>query len=106
MSPGEPLRPLTDLAAHVLAVVADALALVRLGRAALADLRGCLSHLLLVHALDDDLGVRGDLEGDPLGRLDHDRMRVADVELQIGALQRGAIADSLQLETLLEALRD
>src|ERR1043166_5666233 len=96
---------LPDLAANVFAVVADALALVRLGRPDLADLGGDLAHLLLVDALDDDLRRRGNLEGDPLRRLDRDRMRVADVELERRAAQRRAVADALDLEALLEALR-
>ena len=50
--------PLPDLPADVLALVADALALVRLGRAHLADLGGDLADLLLVDALDDDLRRR------------------------------------------------
>ena len=31
---------------------------------------------------------------------------VADAELEVGALERGAVADALDLELLLEALRD
>src|SRR3954464_12968017 len=106
MSPGEPLSPLPDLAAHVLALVADPLALVRLGRAHLANLGGGLPDLLLVDALDDDLRVGRNLERDSLTRFHYDRVRVADVEPEISALQRGAIANALQLEALLEALGD
>src|SRR5436305_5950489 len=56
------LGTLAHLPAHVLALVADALALVRLGRANLANLRGGLADDLLVGALDDDLRRNGDLE--------------------------------------------
>src|SRR6266550_203985 len=106
MSPGEPLRALADFPANVLAFVADALALVWLGRAHLSDLCRGLSDLLLVDALDDDLRIGRNLERDPLRRLDHNWMRIADVQPEIRALQSGAVADSLQLETLLETLRN
>src|SRR4051812_22499665 len=33
-------------------------------------------------------------------------MRVADLQLEVGARERGAVADALDLEALLEALRD
>ena len=42
----------------------------------------------------------------PAGGVDHDRVRVADAQLERRALQRGAVADALDLEALLEALRD
>src|SRR5437764_14336456 len=67
--------PLTDLPGHVLAFVADALALVRLGLALLADQSRDLAHLLLGGAADDDSGGLRDLEVDPIGRLDRDRVR-------------------------------
>src|SRR4029450_6313031 len=59
-----PSSPLTDLPAHVLALVADALALVGLRRPDLPRLRGDLADELLVDALDDDLVRSGHLEGD------------------------------------------
>src|SRR5207247_3794840 len=95
-----------DLSADVLALVPDALALVRLRRPHLADLRGDLTDLLLVDALDPDLGRCRHLEGDAEWRLDRDRMRVADVELERRPAQRRAVADALDLEALFEALRD
>src|SRR5713101_2429553 len=96
----------TYFASHVLACVADAFALVRLGRTHLPYLGRDLADLLLVDALDDDLRRDRHLEGDPLRRLHHDGMGEADVQPEIGALQRRAIADALQLEALLESLRD
>src|SRR5258707_12767052 len=89
---------LSDLPADVLALVADALALVRLGRAHLADLGGDLSDLLLVDALDDDLVRRGDLERDAERRFLDDRMRVADVQLDRGPAQGCTVADGLNLQ--------
>src|SRR5215831_7158172 len=100
------LGTLADLSANVLALVADALALVRLGWTHLADLRSRLTDHLLVGSLDEDLRRRRDLERDAGARLDGDGMRIADVELEVGALERCAIADALDLELLLEALRD
>src|SRR6266508_4018724 len=63
-------RALPRLAADVLVDVADALALVRLGLADLADVGRHLADELLVGAPDDDAGRDGHLEGDPLERLD------------------------------------
>src|SRR5690349_14360496 len=100
------LGTLTDLSPHVLPFVADALALVGLGRANLADLGGRLADHLLVRSLDDDLGRRRHFERDAGAWLDRDRVRVANGELEVGALERRAIADALDLELLLEALRD
>src|SRR5918911_4093459 len=99
------LGPLPDLATHVLALVTDALALVRPGRANRPHLGGRLADLLLVDALHDDLRRRGHLEADPGAGLDDDGVRETDVELERGPAQRGAVADALDLEALLEALR-
>ena len=98
--------PLPDLAGDVLAAVADALALVGLGRAALADVRGDLADELLVDAAHDDFGRLRDLELDALGRLDRDRVRVAERHLQALAFQRRPVADALDLQFLLEAVGD
>src|SRR5581483_5697405 len=100
------LGPLPDLAADVLSLVANPLALVGLGRPHAPDLGRSLTDRLLVDPLDDDLRRRGHLEGDAGARRDHDRVREADGELEVGAPQRRAVADALNLEPLLEALRD
>src|SRR5262245_24139987 len=69
---------LAFLAPDDLVFVANALALVRLGLAHVADVGGELADLLLVGALDDDgVGV-GHLDGDALRRLERDRVGVAD----------------------------
>src|SRR5438874_1460168 len=99
------LGTLAHLPAHVLALVANALALVRLRRANLANLGGRLADLLFVGALDDDLGRRRDLEADARPGLDRDGVGVSDLQLEIGALERRAVADTLDLQALLEALR-
>src|SRR5918992_250096 len=64
------LGGLAGLAAHGLARVAHALALVRVGLAQRADLGRDLADLLLVDALDGQPGRRADLERDPVGGLD------------------------------------
>ena len=46
------------------------------------------------------------LELDALGRLDDDRVAEADEQLEVGALDAGAVADADDLETLLEAVGD
>src|SRR5437868_14943051 len=100
------LGTLADLPADVLALVADALALVRLGRSHLADLGGRLPHHLLVRPLDEDLRRRRHLEGDAGARLDRDGIGIADVELEVGALEGRPAAGDLDLELSLEARRD
>src|SRR6185436_8194860 len=100
------LRSLSDLALYVLVGVADALALVRLGRPPLADLRRGLADALLGDPADDDLRRLRHLEADPVGRLDVDRVAEAELHLQILALQRSAVADALDLQALLESLGD
>src|SRR5947208_12319092 len=105
-SSGLPLVSFAIFPAYVLALVANSLALVGLRRAHLAHLGGDLADLLLVNALDEHRRRIGDLEGDPLRWLDYDRVREADVQLQVGAAQRRPVAHALQLEPFLEALRD
>src|SRR4249920_2161195 len=97
--------PLADLPPHVLVAVANSLALVRLGWAHLADLSGCLADHLLVDPLDDDLRRSRHVEGDPGPGLDDHGVGIADGELELGAFELGAVADTLDLELLLESLR-
>src|SRR3954469_3722976 len=98
--------PLPHLPRDVLALVADPLALVGLGRALLADDRGDLAHLLLGGALDDDARRLRHLELDALRRLDRHRVGVAERELEVAALELGAVADALDLQRLREARGD
>ena len=89
----------------MLAQVADALALVGLGLADLADVGGHLADLLLVDAAHDDAGRLRRLELDALGCLDADGVAEAEGELEVaGALGSGAVADADDLELLDEAL--
>ena len=55
---------------------------------------------------DHHLGRLRDLELDPLGRLDRDRVGVAERHLEGLALELGAVADALDLEAALVALGD
>src|SRR3954470_20541149 len=99
------LTSLSDLAADVLAGVPDALALVGLGLAELADVGGHLADQLLVDALDAEAGLVLDREGDAIGRVEDDRVAVAELELQLGrALGQDAVADADDLEALLVAV--
>src|SRR5581483_4475882 len=100
------LGTLAHLSADVLALVADALALVRLRRANLPDLGGRLTDDLLVDAAHDDLRRDRNLERDPLARRDAHRMGVSDLQLEVGSGKHRAIADALDLEPLLEACGD
>src|SRR5690606_6331945 len=96
---------LSDLAADVLTLVPHALALVRVGPAQLADVRGDLADLLLVDALDDQLGRLLHLQRDARGGLDGDRVAVAARPHEALALAHHAATAVLDLQRLLEALR-
>src|SRR5262249_29465357 len=88
----------------VFALVADALALVGLGRADGADLGGELADDLLAGSLDDDLRGLRHLDRDA-GR-DGQRARLAEAqrEHEVLALDLGVVADALDREPLLVAL--
>src|SRR5215203_1881274 len=99
------LTGLADLAPDLLVAVADALALVRLGRTDHPDLRRRLSHTLLVYAAHDDRrGIR-DLELYPLVRGDGDGVRVADLQIDVAPLQGGPVADAGDVQRLGEPFR-
>src|SRR6185503_7045164 len=101
-----PLLLLAFLAEDVFARVLHALALVRLGRPERADFGRDLADFLLVDAGDQDLGRFRRSNRDPFrDRIDH-VVAVAERDLQVLALQRGAEADAGDLELLLEALGD
>src|SRR3954454_21808615 len=76
------LRPerLARLAADRLALVADALPLVRLGGADLADIGGELADGLLVRPGDRDVRRVGDHDTDALRSFEHDLVGEADLE--------------------------
>src|SRR5262245_10473417 len=94
------LAGLSSLAADDLALVLHALALVRLRRTDLADVRGDLAHLLLVDARHVEQRGALDGEGDPLGGLHDDRVAEAQRELQVAALGGDAVAGAGDLQGL------
>src|SRR6185437_4245334 len=98
-----PLFLLAFLAADVLVAVLDALALVGLGLAEGADHRRGLPDPLTVGPGDGDLGrlLAGDLDV-ARDREDH-IVAVAQLQHQVLALDRGAIAHALDLQVLGEA---
>src|SRR3954468_14612998 len=101
------LPGLSGLALDALAGVADALALVGLGLADLADVGGDLADRLLVDALHRDARRRGHLELDALRRLHADGVAEAERELDgVRALRGGAVADADDLQLLHEAVGD
>src|ERR1043165_652882 len=97
------LTRLSDLAADLLALVADALGLVRVGLAQLADVGRDLTDELLVDPADREPRRGLDREGDPLRRLHLDRVAVAERELQVGTLELHAVTDAVDLQLLLVA---
>src|SRR5690242_15389222 len=87
-----------------LVVIAHALALVRLRRTVSSDLRSHLPDLLLVDALDQDLGLLRGLDGDALrGLVDH-RVREAERQVHLVTGRRGAVTHADQGQLALEAL--
>src|SRR3954469_19756219 len=99
------LACLSDLAPHLLTGVADAFALVGLGLAELADVGSDLAHQLLVDAGDAEPRRPVDRGRDAVGRLEHDRVRVAELELQLRrAPGQHSVADAVDLELLLVAI--
>src|SRR5512142_2570373 len=83
-SPDPMLLPrLPDLAADDLTLVTHALALVRLRRADLADVRGDLAHPLLVDAGDREPGRRLHGERDTVRGGHGDRVAEAERELEV-----------------------
>src|ERR1700738_4704029 len=91
------LTCLSDLAADLLALVANALALVGVWAPQAADVRRDLADLLLVDTRDRELGGRLHREGDALRRLDQHGMAVAKRELEGVALELHAVADAEDL---------
>src|SRR5262245_39750772 len=83
------LRRLAGLAQHALVDVTDALALVGLGLADLADVGGHLANELLVEALHRDAGGRRHLELHALGCVHRDRVREAELQVEATRTRRG-----------------
>src|SRR5262245_24868891 len=99
-------RSLTGLATDVLALVLHALALVGLGRAEAADVRGDLADEALVRAADREARGVLDLDRDARRRIDVHRMAEAQLQHELLALHRRAVAGADALQRLAEARRD
>src|ERR1700745_760850 len=95
---------LAFLAEDELARIAHALALVRLRRPEFPDLGRDLADLLLIDARHQDLGGLRTLHLDSLRNGIGDVVAIAKLELEVGALHRGSIADARDLESLGAAL--
>src|SRR2546421_1079182 len=91
-------RPLAHLSGHVLALVADALALVGLRRPLLADRGGDLADELLGDPLDDHARGLRDLELDAVRRGDRHGVGEAERELEPLALELRPVADPVDLQ--------
>src|SRR5438105_3776222 len=100
------LAGLARLAADALARVLHALRLVGVRDAKGADLRRDLADDFLVRARDAHLLRRLEREADAGRRVDLDRMREAERELQLLACERGPVARSADLEIADVAGRD
>src|ERR1700710_1399121 len=101
-----PLLLLAFLAEDKFIGILHALALVGLRRTIAADLGGHLADALDVVAVDDDLGRLRNRDRDAFRDRVDDIVAVAERELQVLALQRGAIADPGDLKLLLKTLGD
>src|SRR3989344_4219896 len=84
--------------------IAHALALVRLRRTVVANIRRHLADKLLVRALDHQVGLMRRLDGDAGRNVVHDRVRVAERQVQFLSGNRGAVTDADDGELLLETL--
>src|SRR5579872_4022345 len=107
--PSAGLRRLAGLLADLLALVAHALAAVRLGRPKAADLGGGLTHFLFVRTGQDEdrsLRVAGNLAFDPFGKGKRHRVREPEAEVQDLTLELGPVARPDELERLRVALGD
>src|SRR5262249_24091553 len=91
-------RRLADLAPHALVDVADALALVGLGRPQRAEIRRELPDLAAVAARHPEDHVAVDRDREPLRHGDLDRMREAEQQRELLPGRLRAIADALDLE--------
>src|SRR6266542_2612658 len=80
--------------------IAHALALVRLGTAIAPHFRGNLANELPVGALDHDLRLRRRFSFDAFRQRVHDRVRVAEREIELFALRLRAVAHAEERQAL------
>src|SRR5229473_3108757 len=96
-------KRLAFLTAYLFIFVADAFALVWLRLAHPADLGGILTDFLLVGPLDDNGRRVGKLDRHSFRRRHIHGMRITDGQQQAFLVQARLIADTLDLEPLLES---
>src|SRR4051794_38576273 len=97
---------LTGLPADRFLRVLDALTLVRLRRTELAYRGRRLAEYLTIGTLERHDRLLVDLGVDAFRELEHDRVRVAEREMQLAAFRFGAVADAVDLEHAAEAGAD
>src|SRR5215217_7598413 len=100
------LAGLADLAPDLLVAVADALALIRLGRPDPPDFRRHLADPLFVYAAHDDRRRVGHLELYALARGYRDQMGVPYLQVDFLPLQRASVPDALYYERLGKTVRN
>src|SRR5881396_1729998 len=86
--------------------VAHALLLVRIGLPEPADVRRHLPDQLAIHAGHGDVRLLVDRQVDPVRDVEHDRVRVAEREDGLFALELPAVPDADDVELALEPERD
>src|ERR1700733_14106316 len=101
-----PLLLLAFLAEDAFVGIFDALALVGLRRPVFTDLGGDLTDFLAVAAGNHDLDRTRRGNRDAFRNRIDDIVAVAERDLQVFALHRGAVTDAVDFEPLLEALGD
>src|SRR5512135_1479971 len=89
-----------------LALVPNALLLVRVRDAEALDVVGDLTHLLPVDAPDGELGGLDGDDLDPRGDVIEDRPGIAQADLELALVDLGLVADADDLELLLIARGD
>src|SRR5687768_916934 len=97
---------LSDLLLQHFTGVADALLLVRVRLAHTSDIGCHLADELTIHTRDGDMRLFLDGDVDTGGDVENYRMRIAEGEMHLLALELGAVADADDVELLLEAVGD
>ena len=94
------MNGLAFLATNLLACVANTFALVRFRRIKTADIGCNLSHQFFIDALDGDLGVIGHSDLDVFRDRKCNRMREAEAQVEVRALDGRSETDAFDLQLL------
>src|SRR5262249_41160604 len=103
---GAACKGLSFLAPNLLVLVANSLALVRLGFANAPDLSGELTHALLIRAANYDRRRVGQFDRNAVGRQHLNGIGVAYCEHELLLVYARLIADSFYLQLLFESFRN